>query len=335
MVPVGDASGDVANEFCLLKAGANSYADGDTILFDSEAATETLKRYQARGIDLMADYEHMSLARPPQPAPASAKKWVPEVRNGDLMATQIAWTDKAKSMLSAGEYRYFSIACRVDAKTNRCVELINFALTNLPAGNGLTALVAASRNFTDEDNEMSKTLIVALGMNADADETAAFSRATRLAELERDVLALTKTKTLHEANGVLHAHAAAHGRVLALSAELEQVKRKSLDAEFDALVKQGQDEKKLTKAQAGGEWIAQMRARETGCAEIRAYLKEACVLVAKANEFTESEKPVEASADVSAMDKKIAERLIGPDPVALKKHLDELRAYRVSLKEGI
>lgn len=331
MIPIGDG---VATEFCLLKSGANSYADGDTILFDDQAAAETLKRYTARGIDLMADYEHMSLSRPPQPAPASAKKWVPEIRGGDLYAAQIAWTDKAKSMLEAGEYRYFSIACRVDAKTNRCVELINFALTNLPAGNGLTALVAASRNFNEQDDEMSKTLIVALGMNADADESAAVAKASRLADLERDVLALTHTKTLHEASGVLHAHAAAHGRVLALTAELEQAKRKSLSAEFDALVKQGQDDKKLTKAQASGEWIATMRARDTGCDELRAYLKEACVLVAKSADIVENEKPVEKSEDISAIDKKIAERLVGQDPVALKKHLDDLRAYRVSLKEG-
>jgi phage I-like protein len=279
----------------------------------------------------MADYEHMSLARPPVPAPASAKRWVPEVRNGALVAAQIAWTDKAKSMLAAGEYRYFSIACRVDAKSGRCVELINFALTNLPAGNGLQALVAASRNFENEE-DMSKTLIVALGLNADADESAAVAKASRLADLERDVLALTKAKTLTDAVGILAAHAQAHEQVLALTGEVAGLKQAQRSIEFDALVKQGQDANQITPAMASSDWIKSLRGREDGCVQLKSFLSAAPKLTAKKDEIVENEKPV-AEVEISAIDKQIAKRLVGDDPAALKKHLDELKAHRLALKE--
>lgn len=320
--------GAVATEFCLLKSGVNTYADGDKILFDEAAATETMLRYRSRGIDLMADYEHQSLAKPPVQAPASAKKWLPEVRGGDLYATQIAWTTRAKSMLAEGEYRYFSIACRVDAKTNRCVEILNFALTNLPAGNGLQALVAAARNFTQED-EMSKTLIVALGLNADADETAAVAHAARLAELERDVLALTKAKNLTEAAGALQAMRQSHEQVVALSARVQQLESEANGRDFDALVKQGQADGKLSKAQAGGEWLKAMRARASGSDELRGYLKEAHAIVAKKDEIVE-QVAIEADADgLSAVEIAVARKFVAEgDNAALVKRLEGLKALK-------
>lgn len=328
MVPFNANGTEVATEFCLLKAGDNSYADGDTILFDDEAATETMKRYSARGLDLMADYEHQSLARPPVQAPASAKKWVPEVRGGSLYATQIAWTTRAKSMLTEGEYRYFSIACRVDTKTRRCVELLNFALTNLPAGNGIQALVAASRTF-NEENEMSKTLIVALGMNADADETAALSRASRLADLERDVLALTKAKSLNEASGVLHAMRESHEQVVALNARVVQLESDAKGADFDALVKQGQADSKLSKAQAGGEWIKSMRARATGLDELRGYLKEAHAIVAASTAIVENASAVVDGEELTADEIAIARKFVAEgDNAALTKRLEGLKALK-------
>lgn len=335
MIPVEPtADGSVPTEFCLLKSGVNTYNDGDTILFDDKSAEETMRRYRARGIDLMADYEHMSLARPPMQAPASAKKWVPDMRGGDLFASQIAWTEKAKSMLSAGEYRYFSIACRVDAKSNRCVELINFALTNTPAANGIAPLVAASRTFQTNEESM-KTIIVALGLNADTEESAAVSKASKLADLERDVLALTKAKSLSEAIGVLTAQAQSHEQVVALSAKVKQLESDQRGAEFDKLVALGQDSKQISPAQAKSDWIVKMRGREDGVEQLKAFLASAPKQASDVKEIVEAAAPnAEADVEITAIDRKIAVTLMGPDPVMQKKHLDELRAYRRDLKEA-
>lgn len=150
--------GNVPSEIRLFQSGINHYSDGDKILFDEEAAESVMKRYREKGIDLMADYEHMSLQRPPIEAPASAKKWVPEVRGGDLIASSIGWTERAKSMIAAGEYRYYSVACKVDPKTGRCMEMINFALTNNPAAVGIAPLKAASAIQVQSDPPVEEKL---------------------------------------------------------------------------------------------------------------------------------------------------------------------------------
>jgi hypothetical protein len=127
-------------EIRLLRAGWNDY-EGGSLLFDTEASQAVMAKWRERGLELMADYEHQSLTVPPIVAPAAAKRWVPEVRRGDFYATQIEWTAKARAHIEAGEYRYFSIAARVDPKTQRVREMINFALTNNPAANRIDPLV--------------------------------------------------------------------------------------------------------------------------------------------------------------------------------------------------
>jgi len=92
---------------------------------------------------LMADYEHASLNPSSPVAFASAKKWTPVVRDGALWATDIKWTDRARTYIAGGEYRYFSIAAHVDAKSRRVLQMVNFALTNNPAANDINPLIAA------------------------------------------------------------------------------------------------------------------------------------------------------------------------------------------------
>jgi phage I-like protein len=286
MIPIEPPQdGGVATEFRLLQAGLNRYNDGDKILFDEDAASSVMQRYKARGIDLMADYEHQSLVRPPIEAPASAKKWTPEVRGGHLMATNIQWTEKAKGYLASGEYRYFSIACRVDAKTNRCIELINFALTNLPAANGISALVAASRNVNDEDNEMSKTLIVALGLAADADETVALSAIHRLREQHRELVALSGKGAHAEALGEIAAWKASHGEVVAMRARLTEIEINTADAEFNAVLEQASKDAKIPPAadDARRVFAMSLRGKPDGLTMLKSYTASLPTLVAGAS----------------------------------------------------
>jgi phage I-like protein len=320
----------VPTEFRLLKRGVNQYDSGDEIIWDDASAEETLKRYRMRGVDLMADYEHQTLVEPPVEAPASAKRWVPEVRGGDLVATSIAWTDKAKAYLAAGEYRYFSIACRVNTKTKRCVQLINFALTNNPAGHGITALVAASQRFSgeepDQDGENMKTIIVALGLGAETEEATAIAKASTLAKLERDVLDVTKAKSLDEARGTLVAFAQANEQVIALNAKIRA-------SEFDALVKEGMTARKLSPAQSKGDWLATMRAREGGVSELKEFLATAPQLIDKGGEAPREGGP-SGEPEISPQELEIARKLVGTNPVVLKAHLEQLRTYKARRAAG-
>jgi|GEM_PF-4583610 len=299
---VVELSGSAApSEFVLLKSGLNPCEGGD-LLFDAAAATSVMATYQKRGIQLMADYEHQSLVHPPIVAPASAKKWIPELRNGDLVAGNIAWTDRAAKMITDGEYRFFSIACRVDPKTNRVMSVINFGLTNNPAANQLQPLVAASITHAGDGEEivtMSKTVLVALGLNADLDESAAVLEAAKLADLRREVYSITGKSSLAEAMGVIRAQAASHDQVVALTAQVAASNAEKRALEFDALVKAGSDAKKLSPALAASEWIKSLRGKEDGALQLRSFLDAAPALVDTSvkTEIREASAPGQYSAD--------------------------------------
>jgi phage I-like protein len=144
LVPYADGAIQVPVEFRIFSAGVNATEKGDW-LFDEKAAATVMDGYARRGVDLTMDYEHMALADPPMVAPAACKRWVPQIRNGELWATECKWTDKAYGHLASGEYRYFSPAFTFDEETGRIREVLNVALTNIPAMRGIAPLVAASQ----------------------------------------------------------------------------------------------------------------------------------------------------------------------------------------------
>jgi phage I-like protein len=289
-----DEPGTVPTEFCLLHAGLNTFHHaGDslitgTILFDNEAAAETMKRYEARGIDLMADYEHQSLAHPPVIAPASAKRWVPEVREGDLYATAIDWTAKARQMLTDGEYRYFSIACLTDDTTNRCIELVNFALTNNPAANSIAPLVAA---------RMLKA-------------TPRPAQLPPVSSLEQQLLKLTGAKT--PAEGLK---------------QLAIAKKRVRELEFDALLAEGRRAKKLTPAVQRSEWLKALRLREDGIETLRAFIANSVPAPIFADGPKEA-PPYDGAPGITDMELKIAKDLVGHDPAKLEAHLEKLKLFK-------
>jgi phage I-like protein len=133
-------------EFRIFPAGPFETEKG-LFTFDAEAQATVMESYSRRQVDLTMDYEHQALHEPPIEAPASCKSWVPQIRNGELWATECKWTDRAYGYLLAGEYRYFSPAFSHD-DDGRIKEVLNIALTNIPAMRGIAPLVAASRRET-------------------------------------------------------------------------------------------------------------------------------------------------------------------------------------------
>lgn len=131
-------------EFRIFAAGENETEKGN-YLFDDKAADSVMDAWGRRKIDLTMDYEHQALAVPPIEAPASCTRWVPQIRNGELWATECKWTDRAFSYLCNGEYRYISPAFAFEEKSLRITEVLNLALTNIPAMRGIAPLVAATQ----------------------------------------------------------------------------------------------------------------------------------------------------------------------------------------------
>jgi len=144
-----DAEGKAPTEFRIFSAGVNTSDKGD-ILFDDAAAKSVMAAWAKKAAPLTMDYEHQAAADPPVKALAAAYSWTPEVRNGELWATNIGWTDEARQEIESRKYNYFSPLFLSDPKTKRVLKVINLALTNTPALDGLQPLIAASAARGDD-----------------------------------------------------------------------------------------------------------------------------------------------------------------------------------------
>jgi phage I-like protein len=174
-------------EFRIFRAGRNSTRKG-VFLFDSEAAASVQAKSEAWGVEHTIDYGHAMVATADAPDPSEAGKaagWFKlALRNGELWAVDVRWTPAAARAISQGEWRYVSPYFQHD-KAGRVLELLNVAITNLPATNHLDPLVALAMVADEsihitESRSMDKALLVALGLAETATEKDAMEHAVRL-----------------------------------------------------------------------------------------------------------------------------------------------------------
>ena len=117
-------------------------------LTDADASS-ILKAAAGRKDDFLIDYDHQSLSARESGNPAPAAGWFKrlEWRPGDgLFMAGISWTDKARELIAAREYRYLSPVFSY-TKDGTVKDVFNVALTNSPALIGLTDLAATSMNL--------------------------------------------------------------------------------------------------------------------------------------------------------------------------------------------
>lgn len=99
--------------------------------------------------DLVIDYEHQTLLTKQNGQPAPAAGWFRRVlwREGQgLFAADVKWTDKARRMIAAREYRYISPVFSYSSDTGQVERLLALGLTNNPALSGLTDLAHVAAN---------------------------------------------------------------------------------------------------------------------------------------------------------------------------------------------
>ncbi|MDD4978776.1 MAG: phage protease [Gallionella sp.] len=130
-----------------------------------------------RANDFLIDYEHQTISASKNGLPAPAAGWFKrlEWRNGDsggLFALDVRWTERAAAMIAAREYRYISPVFTFDFKTGDVQGLHSAAITNDPALDGLTDMVAAKSGFQrsvmskyDRDHA-NRVLLSCFGVNA-------------------------------------------------------------------------------------------------------------------------------------------------------------------------
>ena len=139
----------------LFHFGTNETLKGDFILTRTGAA-ELMAKYDAWGVLVMLDYEHLShspSATPEQKKAAGRGKL--ELRDDGLYLVEISWTPQATEYLKNGEYMYLSPAFKLNDE-GEIVELMNVALVNMPATIDQEQLVAASRLYLSQEKTMKK-----------------------------------------------------------------------------------------------------------------------------------------------------------------------------------
>lgn len=132
-------------EFRLFEAGINT-TDKGTFIFDAPAADSVMDAFKAKGVDLMIDLEHLSLNSQETNFDPDARAWGQlELRDGELWAVGVKWTQDGAERLTQKRQRYVSPAFFHTA-SGHITRIQNVALTALPATHGTPELVAARRN---------------------------------------------------------------------------------------------------------------------------------------------------------------------------------------------
>ena len=147
---------EAAREFRILPAGVFRAKDGRPAnlpgwKIDAEIAQRVIAA-SASVDELVVDYEHQTINAEKNGQPAPAAGWFRRMvwREGaGLFAVDVQWTDKARAMIAAKEYRYISPVFPYNAVTGEVQKIVGLGLTNNPALPGLANLAALSARRAD------------------------------------------------------------------------------------------------------------------------------------------------------------------------------------------
>src|SRR5271157_4478873 len=107
-----NAAEEPPTEFIVIPFGKNETENG-TYYFDDISAKSVMKNYESKGIRMMLDYHHSSLAENPvsySEAIKAAGFYDLEIRDGNRWAVNIEYTPLALEMFHNKELKYFSPA---------------------------------------------------------------------------------------------------------------------------------------------------------------------------------------------------------------------------------
>lgn len=226
--------------------------DAPAWTLDAASAQKLIAQVAARSNRVVIDYEHQTVhARANgQPAPAAGWFTALEWRPGSgLWAVGVQWTQRARQMIAAGEYRYISPVFAYDRKTGAITRILHAAITNDPALDGMAAVAASSQlptDFVDPETPMNLTELVAacaaaLGAQAlDADKLAPAIAALKAeADTAKTALATAEAalKTEREATAALKASTQPMEVVAALRADVAALTADLNARRIDDLVK--------------------------------------------------------------------------------------------------
>lgn len=137
------AGGDsVPDAFQVFPYGLVEIEGAESFLVDADAMNGVIERFNARGLDMVIDYEHQTEEGTEAPAAGWIKTLENRGENG--LWASVEWTARAREYLEKKEYRYFSPVFLVSKSGRKLSELLRVALTNAPRLNWIKPIVAKS-----------------------------------------------------------------------------------------------------------------------------------------------------------------------------------------------
>lgn len=253
-------------EFRVFKKGLTETSKG-VFKFTEASGKKVMAAAAKRGNDIPIDYGHaMHVPIMFTPDPAEAGKAAGWLRaklsaDGDLIASKVHWTPRAKQGLIDKEWRYFSPTFR-HTEDGEIEELLSVALTNLPATYNMDPLMAsqvpqgtftfnATTTTTPPQEAKMKTVLAALGLSETATEAEALAKLQAVLATSASVAqlsALTGKPAPTEALGVITAWKAAADQVPALTQRIGELESKERAGEIDALLSAGKKAGKVPPA---------------------------------------------------------------------------------------
>jgi len=151
---IASPQGSDKTAFRIIPAGTFVAVDGrpgGRWNLTPESASRIVAEAAARSSDYVIDYEHQTQNSERNGLPAPAAGWFRRVefRADGIYAIDTRWTESARKMLDAGEYRYLSPVFEFNKMTGEVVRLISVGLTNDPALHGLTDLAALRARYVE------------------------------------------------------------------------------------------------------------------------------------------------------------------------------------------
>jgi phage I-like protein len=263
------AEDGVPGEVQIFPCGEVRMEGADPFIVDDEAMNEVIRRFEARGIDMVFDYEHQTeggdFASPDGTAPAAG--WIRRLINKGAQGlwAAVEWTERAKQLIAGREYRYYSPVFYTSKKDRRLVELARVALTNAPRLNWIKPIVAKDKHSGGKTMEWWKKFIAKLGLKEDATEADVVSALeARLNEEPRVVIAKEVLTALELRDGAGASEVVASIHALRqrpdLTQEVANLKRRLAERDRDDLVVAAMKAGKLTPAQK--EWAEDYALRD-------------------------------------------------------------------------
>ncbi|EDQ7908766.1 hypothetical protein CFL29_003998 [Salmonella enterica] len=246
-------------------------------VMNAACAQRLIAAAASKKVDYSFDYEHQTLRAVTNGKPAPASAWFKSLEwvEGDgLYAVDVDWTAAASQMIAAREYRYLSPMFDYHPVTGEVGQLINVALTNLPAleelDEGVIAaasrLAATSSTFpesTSMDEEQIAYLLSQLRWILNLPETS--TAADIKTELEKIITAISGGKELAATNvdllALINAGTDKDARIAEQAAQIADLSQRVYDpAKFVpvAVLSQVQEQYAQTITESGSQEVEQL-----------------------------------------------------------------------------